>query len=599
MICVDFRDKVDELLDGLLPPEDASRYESHATSCADCAAEFESAAAFLNFLDDDGREAIELFDVRNVTQDVARRVARAAAHPDLPSAQVDAPARPSVWRWPKRLAVAAALVGAVTLLGPFPGSAGPQLLAEGEAVRLVGGSHALVRPGVTVQVDEAAMLTVSPKTAREALTLSEGAALFTVPAREQLTVTSDRGSAVASGATFHVSRDAEGQLAVTVLSGRAHVRSKFDSRGVRAGERVVLGKDDSMQLVSLEVLDEQALRLTMRDHRIADLNGQLIRRDEELATVRASRAQQTPAPATPPVSDDALDRLPWTQLAEAARTLLPRNKGRDYYDPERMRAVGVFLIHNEEIRSLTGAESPMDGLWHPAFIERMAEPFMEKLAPYAPPGDRKAAAARVRAAAGIAHEQLRTDLTPTEIVDARLELFRATIAAARDHLGDGAAAAVAEGLHVMDRVSAVRTMDYDDTTARDVANYWGKWFDLVEEQRDALVPIAERYVAQARLAQALIEERMGRQKAHDALFRQRRSWRRDRNKKPTKQPYEDPDLSVDVRVDHALAVIEAKQSLTQVRIEFERSLDELLREDQRKRGFGRSWGLLWFGDRAK
>ena len=45
MICSEFRDHVESLVDELLPPEEADRLRAHAERCADCAAEIRSEAS--------------------------------------------------------------------------------------------------------------------------------------------------------------------------------------------------------------------------------------------------------------------------------------------------------------------------------------------------------------------------------------------------------------------------------------------------------------------------------------------------------------------------------------------------------------------------
>jgi uncharacterized cupin superfamily protein len=593
MTCVDFRDRVEELLDGLLPAEEVARYEQHAAGCEECALEFEAATKFLNFLDDDGRESIETFDALNITAEVARRVARDAVQvkaepiPPLPSI-------PILRRWPVRVAAAAAVV-ALALVLPSLGSDpnGPTVLAIGQPIELTRGDSAMVRDGVAVRVDRGARLEVQSGRARKFVELANGSALFMTDLDEELSVVTSRGIAETGGnATFQVEINEAEELAVSVVVGMVHFSSDDGGRHrVRAGERIVLPKSGGVALVSLSRLHDIEIQLAARDLRIGALKGDRDRLEEELAVLRAASGQKSLEPRTTNVSARELDALPWKELASAAIVLLPNSRDRRYSDPERNRAMAVFFFHASKIQELTGVDNPMDGLYHPAFVARMAEPFFETLAPYAPSDDRKAAAALVQSAAKVAHGKLRDELVPTENVAVRLEMFQSMLRTTREHLGEKAAVELADGLHVLDSIASVRTWRYSPTSATDVMSFWAKYFDLVDSQRDALLPIAERYVEAALAAQATAEARLG-DAAASVLYPPRRSRSSSRSSRT-----EERSGTAEERVDFAVAAIQAKLDIAAPRIAFETSLRALLRDDQKARGFSRFWGLQTFRKR--
>lgn len=591
MICIEFRDHVDEVLEGVLESEAAERYERHAAVCADCAQELLSATRFLNFMDETGRAALETFDAVNVTQDVSLRVARDAM-------EIRPSGTPAILRplrgWPLRLAGAAAVlacVAAVPLLRSE--STGPRTLSVGEQSKLSGGERAFIRDGVTVQVDAAALIEVRSATSREVVEMDGGEALFTSAEDEALSVETPYGTTVSSGgSTFQVALSDEEQVSVTVLTGRVQFVRENETRDVVAGQRVVLPRVGPLMTVSIEGIDQGRLESEQLALQVSEYKGEIERLQEELATHRTRSVQNGPEPGNKMVPEDKLESLPWDELARAARVLLPRSPGRRYYDPERMRAVAVFLWHAEEIQKLTGEPYPVDGLYHPAFIERMADSFCDVLAPFAPLKDRQATALAFKTEARIAHNRMGADLTPGEDIVGRLKMFRSMIVAANEHLGANAAAELAEGLHVIDRWAAVRTLQLTPETSTDVASLWSKHFDLVAEQRDALRPVAEQYLRAALVAQADAERILGPSSAPSILFP--KSAPKKVEKAEETEPFQRPDVVAEAEVKETLGVIDAKLRIAAPLVEFERKLWALLRDDQRALGYGRNWGLLTF-----
>ena len=80
----------------------------------------------------------------------------------------------------------------------------------------------------------------------------------------------------------------------------------------------------------------------------------------------------------------------------------------------------------------------------------------------------QAVAARVRSDAKVAHGKLRDELVPAENVAIRLGLFRDMLKATEEHLGERAAAELAEGLHVLDSIASVRVLRYTQYSAKDI-----------------------------------------------------------------------------------------------------------------------------------
>jgi hypothetical protein len=158
----------------------------------------------------------------------------------------------------------------------------------------------------------------------------------------------------------------------------------------------------------------------------------------------------------------------------------------------------------------------------------------------------------------------------------------------------GAAAELAEGLHVIDRWATIRTLQLTNETETDVASIWGKHFDLVADQRRALLPATERYVREALAAQSEAERILGPSSAPSILYPSAT------RAKPTRTDEADesfgaPVLVAEQQVTETLGVIDAKLRIAVPLVEYERRIWALLRDDQRARGYGRNWGLLTFG----
>jgi hypothetical protein len=146
-------------------------------------------------------------------------------------------------------------------------------------------------------------------------------------------------------------RDDE-QVAVTVLSGRVKFVRENETRDVTAGQRLVLPRVGPLTTVSMDEIDQCKLENRTLALRAAEFTGEMERLQEELASYRAQAALNGSPLGSAMLPEDRLARLPWGELARAARVLLPRSPGWRYYDPERMRAVAKFLWYAEEIQEL-------------------------------------------------------------------------------------------------------------------------------------------------------------------------------------------------------------------------------------------------------
>ncbi len=639
--CVEFGDRVEELLEGVLSPEEAERLHAHSSVCSSCAREERAAGEFRNLLRDDGREALDQVVSRALTEhavrtarwqdDEAERRTAAAATPATTSPSTTTPAA-SATKLPTttlptttlpttkpsptkpladtpadrpRLALVVGSSGrvfgtravfgmaaAATLMIAVAASSfwmvkphGPPELAAGRPTLLPPGSIATISDGRALRTTSDATLLLR----EDSVLLGSGAATFWSDADAKLGVETPLGWIEGTGAMFHVALDDRGGLSVQVTSGDLTFRGSDGAErpDLTAGERLEIDASGGSRIINGVRLVEAELAAHLAGLEAAGLKHDAARLQEEIAELRIDRGLRGPAPVSPTVSTEAMDQIPWDEMGAAAAALL-QNMQRDGDVAARHNAAGVFMRQLDNIKQAIGVSNPFDGLLHPGAISRLAPGFVNALAPDADAADRARAIDRIQAAAEVAGDRLRAGQVPADVIVERLDLWREVVVIIRDCLGDGAAAEVAGGFCGVRDITAIRPEPIE-TYVEDEVAVLGKEFDLTADQRDQVKVLIEDYVEATVEIQGRIEAEYGEAVARRYLVR------------PPPSSYDaadDSDVAGDV-VDQALLEMEVKRAMAGPRAALERQAFDVLRADQRARGFKRGWGLKSFVDQRK
>ena len=646
MTCIELRDRVDELLDDLLPPEEADRLRVHTAECDQCAADLEAARSFKDLMETRGRPAIDQWASHSLAERARAAAQRESAAVQRQSADTavvlapspvrpaelvsvtDAPAsaaKPALRALPAagskrarrapptwvRALAASIVIGAAVAAGWTlrPHAEGATLLPEGEEIVLARGGRALVAKGREVVTDVGARVSVPVGSEGERIAVLAGAAVFRVEPGHPFAVDTPLGTATVLGTHFQVDVRATGTVEISVLSGRVRFENRrHQARSVTAGSRLHVDRTGALHVsVGAETHDLEMIA-QLRSLEIEALNGQVARLEEEVATLRRGVVAAEPVRDVRPVVEPPQD-LPWNEFGAAVRELIASGK-RTSDNTRGVEAMGRLMSHAGPIQAYTGAQTLFDAVWHPAFVARIADGFLVALAPDAPEEARSRAAAQIRGVAETSAARVREDLTRTELMVERMKFVRAVIVATRENLGDVAAGEVADGAARgigpnVRPAPGFEVRTFGDDAARDIVGIYSKYFDLTDSQRATVEALAQGYVEDTRNVQQAILSRLGAEAGNALLFPRegrRRFGRRDNAsrgdapKPEAPEPAQPAPKSDTERVNDMLASLDAKLEIAQPRMRFERAIREILRPDQAERRFPPTFGLPVFRD---
>lgn len=311
MNCRTFEDIAHELVEGVLPADDAAEARAHADACGSCAERLRTAERFVDFLAGPGDEALELHAARTAS----RRASSAppAAHPAWPAATQAAPAarqgapRPAggLFRPIFAGAAAAAVVGFAFLFL----ASGRERLAEGAVAELERGDVVLVGEGRELIAEEDARVFVPQGAAGARVRVDEGNVLFRVKPGHAFAVDTPQGVATVLGTSFHVGVSEAGAVRVAVHTGRVRFARK-------RGEPVELVPGDRLEADSREVRVVTAARILELEEelRLAQDHAQLL--ESRIESLRAA------------ADDDAVRHRPAPPVPDAVREFFETEEGR-------------------------------------------------------------------------------------------------------------------------------------------------------------------------------------------------------------------------------------------------------------------------------
>ncbi len=611
--CAEYRDRVEDVLDRLLPPEESERLDAHREACAECAARWTAARRFRDLLAREGRAALGAWEARRLSVHAATMdVTRAAAAPGAP-----APARRRRFTV-LRLAAAAAVVAAAGLVGTgMLGDSGPVVLAAGAQTRLDPGSQATFGHGSRLVVeDRAVTLTLLEDTSRDGtsddlLQMHRGVALFRVHPEHPLGVATPQGVARAVGATFVVDVRSDGAVVVDVVTGRVRVVRDRGDVVARPGERVEIDSGGTVHVVSRARLDGLAMTNDRRSEEISNLRTELRRADEQLdAYAAAAQAGGSEAPAT--------DGLPYLELGRVTRILTDR--AIPWRDPRRNEAMAFFLLNAERIRQEFGASDPMRAVERPAFVAAVAEGYLRALEPTASDEEIAATVDEIRTACGLVEADMAGELVPTELSASRQRALTTMIRAVERHLGSAAAAELVRSIRGAWDGPRPWVQALDDRLEAKLVGSWQRLLDLDEEQANRVAALVKEYVAQSVTMQARVAAALPEGEVESVVF-PRSMWGRDggsrRHRGGTRssassgageeagaaaeEPAETaapPEPSDSEVVAQRLREIDARLRLGEPRARFERALWNMLRPEQRTSAFRGRSRLFTFRERS-
>ncbi len=642
MTCSEYRDRLEELLDGLLPPEEAGRFDSHASECAECAERAQDAAAFSELLESSGRQAMSDWVaerlVNQATADAgsASEPASAASKPEVATPRraeptpleakprparatpqksaSSAPVRVPVRRPSARRPLAASEAAVTQEIQPqgllprtrfqTPGQSRFQtlrLVAAAIVVAAVGFFSADLLSGSDMQA-----LAAGTETRIESgqnASVGEGRWLSAEGRAVVVTLVPGSGGAelqIARGVgLFHV--DPGQPLAVHTPAGVA--------RGVGASFLVDVRGDGAVAVSGVTGrvhFEHEGTRTTLRTGerievdrrgRVRLVNGARIDRLEVERALwesefqrlrdRLDVAEEQLVAYGAAVAPESADQgsLPYDELGRAMRTLFDSKLS--YKDAARMKAMAVFLANADRIQSEFGASDPMRAMKDPRFMEAISESFLRALAPNASEIAIASAAAEWHRATDDVLLVMKAEPLPAQLAVARERSFTQVIRSIERHVGVDAAAEVVRGASFWRELRPyAETLD-ERVESRFVA-YWQKRFDMDEAQSGQLVILVRNYIAETVRAQGVIAATLPPNQIESALFPRwrRRGWGEDRRRSPSADRQPEPaDSEV---VTAKLRQMEARIALAEPRIRFESGLWDLLRSDQRENGFG--WG---------
>jgi len=640
--CSEYRDRLEELLDGLLPPEEAGRFDSHASECADCAERAQDAAAFSELLESSGRQAMSDWVaerlVNQATADAgsASEPASVASKPEVATPRPSEPTpleakpkparvapqksaspapvripvrRPSVrrpvsaseaavtqeiqpqellprTRFPTRshsrfqtlrLIAAAIVVAAVGFFSAdLLSGSDMQALAAGTETRIESGQNASAGEGRWLSAEgRAVVVTLVPGSDGAELEIARGVGLFHVDPGQPLAVHTPAGVAQGVGASFLVDVRGDGAVAVSGVTGRVHFEHEGTRTTLRTGERIEVDRRGRVRLVNGARIDRLEVERALWETEFQRLRDRLDVAEEQLVAYGAAVA---------PESADQ-GSLPYDELGRAMRTLFDSKLS--YKDAARMKAMAVFLANADRIQSEFGASDPMRAMKDPRFMEAISESFLRALAPNASEIAIASAAADWHRATDDVLLVMEAEPLPAQLAVARERSFTQVIRSIERHVGVDAAAEVVRGASFW-RELRPYAETLDERVERRFAAYWQKRFDMDDAQSGQLVILVRNYIAETVRAQGVIAATLPPNQIESALFPRwrRRGWGDDRRRSASADGQPAPaDSEV---VTTKLRQMEARIALAEPRVRFESGLWDLLRSDQREKGFG--WG---------
>jgi len=651
--CPEYRDRLEELLDGLLPPEEAGRFESHVRECAECAERAHDAAQFRDLLATPGRRAMGKWVARRLaaraaadaalaeeSDAAARHVStphistphsstpgaaskraskpaavsptgaasptgngpsKAAANPKgrpkrraltpseaavtqeikpqdlLPRTHFQIPKRSRFQ--PLRLAAAAVLVAAVGFFAAGLVSDSDVLaLTAGVETRIESGDRARTSDGRLLSAEaRAVVVTLVQGSDGAELNMARGVGLFRVDPGLPLAVHTPAGVARGVGASFLVDVRGDGTVAVSGVTGLVHFEHEEARTALHTGERIEIDRRGRVRLVNGSRIDRLEVERALWEAEFQRLRDRLDVAEEQLVAYGAAVAHD----GAPEATDDG--RLPYDELGRAMRTLLDSKLS--YKDAARMKAMAVFLANADRIQREFGASDPMRAMRDPRFMASISESFLRALAPDASEASIAGAAAEWHRATDDVLLVTDAEPMPSQLAVARQRAFTLVIRSIERHLGAEAAAEVVRGSSFWGELRPYpQTLD-ERVESRFVV-YWQKRFEMDDAQSGQLVIIVRNYIAETVRAQGVIAATLPPNQIEAALFPRwrRRGWGDDRRRTRARddQP-EPPDSEV---VTSKLRQMEARMALAEPRTRFERGLWDLLRSDQREKGFG-------------
>ena len=309
MNCTTFDEIVHALADPAIRPHDAEPAYAHAAACPACAAKLEAARKFTAFLDGEGRAAVDAWSGYVAAT-------RASETRERDEAPAPAPLRrlPGLGRF-AAVAAASILVTAVSLSLMH----GPEVLAEGRVTTLTRGERAVAADGRELEAEETAHVVVPEGSDGHTVRIDDGCVHFRVAPGLEFAVETPRGTANVLGTSFVVRVEQNGEVAVTVHSGRV----RFASIGGR--ERVTLASGDRLEV------DAQGVHHLVNGRRVKQLEDELLQSMAAEASRHAAERVREPAP---PADTAGAAERPAAALptADAIRSFFESDEGRRVLD---------------------------------------------------------------------------------------------------------------------------------------------------------------------------------------------------------------------------------------------------------------------------
>jgi len=307
--CTTFDEIVHALADPAIRPHDAEPAYAHAAACPACAAKLEAARKFTAFLDGEGRAAVDAWSGYVAAANAAAET-REDREPPKP-----APLRrlPGLGRF-AAVAAASILVTAVSLSLMHS----PEVLAEGRVTTLARGERAVASDGRELEAEETAHVVVPEGSDGHTVRIDDGCVHFRVAPGLEFAVETPRGTANVLGTSFVVRVEQDGEVAVTVHSGRV----RFASHGGR--DRVTLATGDRLEV------DAQGVHHLVNGRRVKQLEDELLQSMAAEASKHAAERAQESAPPADTAAVEHPAAMPPT--ADAIRAFFESDEGRRVLD---------------------------------------------------------------------------------------------------------------------------------------------------------------------------------------------------------------------------------------------------------------------------
>ena len=599
MICHEYRDRVDELVDGLLPPEESGRLHAHAAGCDECTVRRNQAERFRDLLANEGAAALQSWEA-------ARLALAAATDPyqtgEITPVRTEEPAPPRVLRYRfGRLAAAAVLVASAGFLASgLLSDSGPQVLAMDELVHLASGESGLVGgPGRLVLAETRNVdLVVRDRDGRFVVDLQRGDAQFRVDAGLDLFVATKQGEIESAGAVFLVDVRGDGAVAVDVQSGRVVFA---EAQHLYRGDRLEVDPSGRPFLVSRARFEQLVLERKLLAKEVAELRDQAEELEEHVAQMGAAAGggDEQLAPGD----------LPFDALGAAQWTLLDRRLARNAV--EKQDAMALLYRHAAGLRERFGVAEPWRAVSNPAYVAEIAGGLFRAVAPEASDARIESVAAATRNAMTQAQAALDADMTAVESGAALQRAFLVTLRSVETELGVEAAATFVRSFPRDWQALSTFTMRLDDRTESTMVDFWKGQLDLDNVQSMELRRLVRVYMDEAQAAQRVVSAMLPAADADRLLYGRRemrctpdgaggargdapadpdhespgdarnpdyRGWGRGRSER-------DVELGPSETVASKLREMDALLRLAEPRIRFETALRSLLRADQIEKGF--------------